>query len=149
MRRLLVLLGLTIACSDGTGPGSALATTVSLSRSLVTPFDSITVRIRLSNPTPRAIQIVGTTPCFITFTVQAAGRDPRSADPRACPAVLEEVTLRAGEVREVRIAWNLTVDGEPLPLGQYAVQAGLALADQAGLQALSEPKPLQIVVFGR
>jgi hypothetical protein len=62
--------------------------------------------------------------------------------------VIEPLTLRPGEIREVRILWHLTTGAGPLPLGNYVVQAGLALSDRPGLQNRSVPKQLQIVVFG-
>lgn len=149
MRPALFCLPLALACGDGpVSPATELETSVSLSEAVVTPGDSITVTLTLTNPTAGAIQVSGTSPCFLTFSVQPAGGAEVAADPRPCPAVITSATLQPGESRQASIRWGLTAGGTPLPLGQYTVRAGLSLVNQQGLQVPSLPQNLQVVVFG-
>lgn len=150
MRRILFLLPLAVACSaSSTEPGSGLETSVSLSSGIVTPGDTITVHLTLSNPTSHGIEVTTGNSCFVTFTVQPLGQAEVPADPRACATVITTIFLRPGERRRVAIEWDLTVANTPLPLGQYSIRGGIPVPNQSGLDASSAPMRLQVAVFGR
>jgi len=149
MRLALLLLAAVAACSDGPfGLPSDLSTAVSLSSGLASPGDSITVQLSLTNPTADPIRILGSSSCFLTFTVRAQDGTDLTADPRICATIVATVTLQPGERRETSIRWGLAANGAPLPLGLYMVRAGLALANEHALQAQSLPTTLRLVASG-
>jgi len=136
---------IVLGCRDDTtSPTGALDVTLALSRNTVAATDSVTVLIAATNPTNFPVTFRGSPGCFLTFLVNGVGGEPHGAAPLVCLAVLENISIDAGQTATITIPWALATNEGPLAAGSYQLVGGLRVAGQRGLNPVSAPALLII-----
>ena len=156
VKRWLVVGGLAVAfaprCADPTAAEERLVTRVSLDRTTLTPGDTVHATVTVTNGSPLAVVIEGSSTCLIGLAIYRE-ETGELAYPRGqvCTADLMPLRFRPGQSHVRTLIWTAErqeyvypeLFRYPEPPGRYRVLGGLGNA--INLTQTSDPVWIDVV----
>ena len=135
---------LVLGCGEATAPTDSMVTTVLLRPASVSQTETLSIMVTTRNTSAFPVTLHGSSSCLLSFRVETLNGTSIDYPSLPCAAIMEDITIPAGDKVSTSIAWDLRTTAGPLSPGSYRVRGGLNLAGEQGLQGVGQPAELTV-----